>query len=76
MNDAVNAKGYTKTQCRAGGKARYKTARIHPVYKIFLPNVPLFEDEDLFPSTYEHGRAGGQARASKALRDSKGRFIK
>jgi hypothetical protein len=32
--------------------------------------------DELFPSTYEHGRAGGKARAIKAKRNNKGRFIK
>ena len=74
MDESPNAKGYTSTQCHNGGIARAKTAKRHPVYKIFLPDAMLFDN--LFPSTYEHGRAGGKARAIKATRDSKGRFIK
>jgi hypothetical protein len=76
MDEHPNKAGYTVTQCQAGGRARYKTARIHPVYKIFLPNVPLFEDDNLFPSCYRHGQAGGQARIKAATRDNKGRFTK
>lgn len=72
--DEPNAKGYTMTQCYLGGIARAKTAKRHPVYKIFLPDVMLFDE--LFPSTYEHGKAGGKARVQQAKRDSNGRFIK
>jgi hypothetical protein len=61
-------------RCHVGGVIRAKTAKRHPVYKIFLPDVMLWDE--LFPSTYEHGKAGGQARAIKATRDSKGRFAK
>ena len=74
-NDQPNAKGYTMTQCQAGGRARAKTARRHPAYGIFLPNVMLFEDI-LFPTCYQHGKEGGRARASKAKRDQAGRFVK
>ena len=76
MDEQPNAKGYTISQCKAGGRARYRTARIHPVYKILLPNAPLFDDENLFPSCYHHGVAGGKARAIKAKRNKKGQFTK
>lgn len=72
-DEQINARGYTRTQCQNGGRARAKTAKRHPVYKIFLPDVLLWDD--LFPSTYEHGKAGGKARAGSP-RDSKGRYIK
>lgn len=65
---------YTKTQCQHGGIARSKTAKRHPVYKIFLPDNML--TDNLFPSTYQHGKAGGYARAQQAKRDSHGRFTK
>jgi hypothetical protein len=76
MPEKQNARGYTLTQCHIGGKRRAATARRHPAYGIFLPNVPIFEDDNLFPTCYQHGRDGGKARALKALRDSKGKFIK
>lgn len=76
MDDQPNKAGYTLTQCHLGGKARAATARRHPAYGIFLPNVPLFEDDNLFPTCYQHGREGGKARAMKAHRDSNGRFVK
>ena len=44
------------------------------MYKIFLPDVMLFDE--LYPSTYEHGKAGGKVRVIKAKRDNKGRFTK
>lgn len=72
--DQPNAKGYTMTQCQNGGRVRAATAKRHPSYGIFLPNVMLFDN--LYPSTYQHGREGGKARAIKARRDCKGRFIK
>jgi hypothetical protein len=74
-NDQPNKAGYTLTQCYIGGKARAATARRHPAYGIFLPNVMLFEDI-LFPTCYRHGQAGGQARIKAASRDNKGRFIR
>lgn len=74
MNEQPNAKGYTLTQCHLGGVARARTAKRHPVYKIFLPDVMLWDN--LFPSTYQHGVAGGKARSIKAKRDNRGRFIK
>ena len=74
MPKETNAKGYTLTQCHLGGMARSKTAKRHPVYKIFLPDVLLFDS--LFPSTYEHGKAGGRARVIKAKRNKKGQFAK
>jgi hypothetical protein len=74
MVEQPNAKGYTPTQCYLGGIARAKTAKRHPAYGIFLPDVLLFDN--LFPSTYQHGKAGGKARTIKALRDKNGRFVK
>lgn len=74
LADQPNAKGYTITQCQNGGRARAATAKRHPSYGIFLPDVMLFDN--LYPSGYEHGKAGGRARASKAKRDNKGRFTK
>lgn len=68
-------KQYTDEQRKAGGRARARTAKRHPAYGIFLPNVMLFDDV-LFPDCYHHGQAGGQARAIKALRDNKGKFTK
>lgn len=73
MNDSPNSKGYTKTQCKNGGIARAHTAIRHPVYKIFLPDNML--TDNLFPSMYRHGVAGGKARAN-GKRDNKGRFTK
>ena len=73
-DDPVNSKGYTVTQCQAGGRARARSAKRHPAYGIFLPDTMLFDN--LYPSTYQHGKAGGQARAIKAARDDKGRYIK
>lgn len=74
MNDEPkNTKGYTKTQCQNGGRVRAMTAKRHPAYGIFLPdNMPF---DNLFPSTYRHGVAGGKARAEKANRIN-GRFAK
>jgi hypothetical protein len=74
LDDMPNAKGYTLTQCHNGGKKRAATAKRHPAYGIFLPDVLLFDN--LFPSTYQHGKAGGKARTIKALRDKNGRFVK
>jgi len=74
MDEFPNAKGYTLTQCHLGGVARAKTAGRHPAYGIFLPNVMLWDN--LYPSTYQHGIAGGKARAIKATRDTRGRFTK
>lgn len=71
--DQPNAKGYTLTQCSAGGKARARTAKRHPLYGIFLPNVMVWDI--LCPSTYQHGRAGGKARAQQAKRIN-GKFTK
>jgi hypothetical protein len=61
-------------RCHNGGKVRSATAKRHPAYGIFLPDVMLWDN--LFPSTYNHGVAGGKARMIKATRDNKGRFIK
>lgn len=75
MNEQPNAKGYTRTQCRNGGLARARNGRKHPTYKIYLPEVDLFEGEIMFPSTYIHGQAGGRANASSCVRDN-GRFAR
>lgn len=75
MNEQPNAKGYTLTQCQAGGRARARTAKRHPFYGIFLPDVDLWNGQVLCPSTYQHGKAGGKARAMKAKRIN-GKFAK
>jgi len=70
----MNPNNYTLTQRRNGGLARSRTGIRHPVYKIFLPDDMLLDN--LFPSTYRHGQAGGRANVVKAHRDKNGRFIK
>lgn len=58
---------YTAQQCVNGGRKRASTAKRHPAYGIFLPNVELFDNP--FPTTYRHGQAGGRALVEKYGRE-------
>lgn len=64
---------YTHSQRINGGKKRAATAKRHPIYGIFLPNVEFLDI--LCPADYIHGRAGGLKRSQTAKR-SNGRFTK
>lgn len=61
------------TRCQNGGRVRAKTAKRHPAYGIFLPDVMLWDN--LFPSTYQHGRAGGLKRAQTGKKIN-GKYVK
>lgn len=58
---------YTTQQCVIGGRKRAATAKRHPAYGIFLPDVEILDI--MYPTTYKHGQAGGRALVEKYGRE-------